>query len=113
LLVTFAADRLRKLPSQMEVEDIGVPLILAFLNHIEQVRGNTARSRNARLAAIRSFFRFLEYRVPARLDQSLRIRAYPTEKLDSLAAGDAPSLRPGKFRPPDKLIAMLKQTRSS
>ena len=82
LLVTFAAERLRKLPSQMEVEDIGVPLILAFLDHIEQVRGNTARSRNARLAAIRSFFRFLEYRVPVCLDQSLRIRAIPMKKTD-------------------------------
>jgi integrase/recombinase XerD len=82
LLVTFAAQRLRKLPSQMEVEDIGVPMILTFLDHIEQVRGNTARSRNARLAAIRSFFRFLEYRVPVCLDQSLRIRAIPMKKTD-------------------------------
>jgi integrase/recombinase XerD len=82
LLVTFAAQRLRKLPSQMEVEDIGVPMILTFLDHIEQVRGNTARSRNARLAAIRAFFRFLEYRVPVCLNQSLRIRAIPMKKTD-------------------------------
>lgn len=82
LLVTFAAKRLRKTPSQLEVEDVGVPMILAFLNHIEQDRGNTARSRNARLAAIKSFFRFLEYRVPACLDQSLRVRAIPMKKTD-------------------------------
>ena len=82
LLVTFAAQQLRKLPSQLEVEDIGVPMILSFLDHIEQNRGNTARSRNARLAAIRSFFRFLEYRVPVCLDQSLRIRAIPMKKTD-------------------------------
>ena len=43
-------------------------MILAFLEHLEQERGNAARSRNARLAAIKSFFRFLEYRVPACLD---------------------------------------------
>ena len=82
LLVTFAGQQLRKLPSQLEVEDIGVSMILSFLDHIEQNRGNTARSRNARLAAIRSFFRFLEYRVPACLDQSLRIRAIPMKKTD-------------------------------
>ncbi|WP_413992455.1 tyrosine-type recombinase/integrase [Labrys okinawensis] len=82
LLVTFAARRLRKTPSRLEVEDIGVPMILAFLDHIEQDRGNTARSRNARLAAIRSFFRFLEYRVPTCLDQSLRVRAIPMKKTD-------------------------------
>ena len=57
-------------------------MILSFLDHIEQDRGNTARSRNARLAAIRSFFRFLEYRVPVCLDQSLRIRAIPMKKTD-------------------------------
>lgn len=82
LLVTFAARRLHKRPSRLEVEDIGVPMILAFLDHIEQDRGNTARSRNARLAAIRSFFRFIEYRVPACLDQSLRVRAIPMKKID-------------------------------
>jgi integrase/recombinase XerD len=82
LLVTFAAQQLRKLPSQLEIEDLGVSMILSFLDHIEQNRGNTARSRNARLAAIRSFFRFLEYREPACLDQALRIRAIPTKKTD-------------------------------
>jgi integrase/recombinase XerD len=82
LLVTFAGQQLRKLPSQLDVEDIGVSMILSFLDHIEQNRGNTARSRNARLAAIRSFFRFLEYRVPACLDQALRIRAIPMKKTD-------------------------------
>jgi integrase/recombinase XerD len=64
LLVTFAARRLGTKPSQLEVEQLDVPMILAFLEHIEQERGNTARSRNARLAAIKSFFRFLEYRLP-------------------------------------------------
>ncbi len=57
-------------------------MILSFLEHIERDRGNSARSRNARLAAIKSFFRFLEYRVPACLDQSLRVRAIPIKKTD-------------------------------
>lgn len=82
LLVIFAARQLQKAPSQLEVEDIGVPMILPFLEHIERDRGNSARSRNARLAAIKSFFRFLEYRVPACLDQSLRVRAIPVKKTD-------------------------------
>lgn len=104
LLVTFAAQRLRSRPSRLDVEDLDVPLILAFLEHIERDRGNTARSRNARLAAIRSFFRFLEYRVPACLDQALRVRAIPMKKTDeALVASltrievqaliDAPDLR--------------------
>lgn len=82
LLVIFSARQLQKAPSQLEVEDIGVPMILSFLEHIERDRGNSARSRNARLAAIKSFFRFLEYRVPACLDQSLRVRAIPVKKTD-------------------------------
>jgi len=80
LLVSFAAHRLRTRPSSLDIEQIDVPLILAFLEHIERDRGNTARSRNARLAAVRSFFRFLEYRVPACLDQALRVRAIPMKK---------------------------------
>jgi integrase/recombinase XerD len=82
LLVTFASQRLRTKPSRLEVEQVDVPLILAFLEHIELDRGNTARTRNARLAALRSFFRFLEYRVPACLDQALRVRAIPMKKTD-------------------------------
>ena len=58
-------------------------LVLAFLDHIEEGRGNTARSRNARLAAIRAFFRYLEYRAPACLDQALRLRALPIKRSDN------------------------------
>jgi site-specific recombinase XerD len=82
LLVTFAAQRLGTRPCQLEVEQLDVPMILAFLEYIEQERGNTARSRNARLAAIKSFFRFLEYRLPACLDQALRVHAIPMKKID-------------------------------
>ena len=78
LLVTFAAGRLRKRPCLLQIEDIDVPIILAFLEHIEQVRDNKARSRNAR----KSFFRYLEHRVPAVLDQALRVHAIPMKKID-------------------------------
>lgn len=87
LLVCFAADRLRTRPSRLEIEQIDAPLILAFLEHIERERGNSARTRNARLAAINSFFRFLEYRLPACLDQSRRIHAIPMKKTDEALVG--------------------------
>lgn len=61
--------------------------ILAFLEHLERKRGNSARTRNARLAAINSFFRYLEYRVPSCLDQSRRIHAIPMKKTDQALVG--------------------------
>ena len=82
LLVRFAADRLKRRPSDLTIEDLDTDLILAFLDHIEASRGNAARSRNARFAAIRSFFRYLEYTAPACLDQALRVRSLPTKRTD-------------------------------
>lgn len=82
LLVSFAAKRLRTRPCLLDIESLDVAMILAFLEHIEQDRGNKARSRNARLTAIKSFFRFLEYRVPVCLDQALRVHAIPMKKID-------------------------------
>jgi integrase/recombinase XerD len=82
LLVTFAARRLGTQPSRLEIEQLDVPMILVFLEYVEQERGNSARSRNARLAAIKSFFHFLEYRLPACLDQALRVHAIPMKKID-------------------------------
>lgn len=51
LLLCFAASRLRTTPSRIEIEQLDPPLLLAFLEHIERERGNSARTRNARLAA--------------------------------------------------------------
>ncbi|WP_234892629.1 site-specific integrase [Sinorhizobium meliloti] len=82
LLVTFAARRLSKPPCLLQIEDIDVSMILAFLEHIEETRGNKARSRNARLAAVKSFFRYLEHRVPAVLDQAIRVHAMLMKKID-------------------------------
>lgn len=82
LLLGFAAGRLKIAPSRIEIERLDAPLILAFLDHLEKKRGNSARTRNARLAAINSFFRFIEYRVPACLDQARRIHAIPMKKTD-------------------------------
>ena len=82
LLVCFAADRFKIKPSKIEIERFDAPLILLFLEHLERKRRNSARTRNARLAAINSFFRFLEYRLPSCLDQSRRIHAIPMKKTD-------------------------------
>jgi site-specific recombinase XerD len=56
---------------------------MAFLDHLQAVRKNTASTRNARLVAIKSFMRFLEYRVPSILEQSRRIHAIPAKKRDT------------------------------
>jgi integrase/recombinase XerD len=82
LLVCFAADRLGVRPSQLVVEQLDVSLVLAFLEYVEAERGCSARTRNARLAAIHSFFRFLEYRVPSCLEQAQQVGAIPMKKTD-------------------------------
>lgn len=82
LLLTFAAKRLRTTPSALTLEQLDVPLILAFLDELESVRGNSARTRNARLAAVRSFARFVEYRAPSCMQQIRGLLAIPMKKCD-------------------------------
>jgi site-specific recombinase XerD len=80
LLFEYASQHLKTAPSQLCLEQIDAPLIIKFLNHLESKRSNAASSRNVRLAAIKSFMRYLEYRTPAALDQIRRILAIPTKK---------------------------------
>jgi integrase/recombinase XerD len=87
LLVCFAADRLKTTPSALAIEQLDTALILAFLEHLEENRGNCGRTRNSRLATIKSFFRFLEYRLPSCLDQARRIRGIPLKKTDEVIVG--------------------------
>ena len=82
LLVRFAAERLKCRPSDLTIEDLDPDLVLAFLDYIEESRGNSARTRNTRLAAIRTFFRYIEYQAPDCLEQSLRLRALPVKRTD-------------------------------
>lgn len=82
LLLAFAAKRLRTRPSALALEQLDVPLVLAFLDELESTRGNSARTRNARLAAIRSFARFVEYRVPSLLQQVHGLLAIPSKRTD-------------------------------
>jgi site-specific recombinase XerD len=80
LLFGFASERLQVAPSALDLEQIDAPLVAAFLEHLEAARANTASSRNVRLAAIKSFCRFLEHRHPAALDQLRRILAIPFKR---------------------------------
>ncbi len=65
LLLGFAEKHLGKPPSHLLLADVDAPFVSAFLDHLEKDRGNSPRSRNARLAAIRSFFRFAAMLEPA------------------------------------------------
>lgn len=83
LLFEFASQKLKATPSALQLEQIDAPLVLSFLQHLESVRKNSASSRNVRLAAIKSFMHFIEYRVPSALDQVRRILAIPEKKTDT------------------------------
>ena len=83
LLLRFVAGRLKRTPSELAIEDLDVQMIRAFLEHIEEGRANSVRSRNARLAAVKSFFRFVEHRHPACLEQGMMIRAMPIKRTDA------------------------------
>ena len=83
LLLTFASARVHVPPSDLRLEHIDAPLVVDFLNHLEQARGNGPSSRNVRLAAIKSFMHFLEYREPSALERIRRILAIPLKKADT------------------------------
>jgi site-specific recombinase XerD len=83
LLVGFAAERLGTSPSDLAFEQLDAALVLAFLEHLQRERGNAATTRNARLAAIHSFMRFMEYREPSALDQIRRVLAIPMQRTDT------------------------------
>jgi site-specific recombinase XerD len=83
LLFEYAGNCLKVAPSELHLEQLDAPLIVNFLGHLEKTRGNGANSRNIRLAAIKSFMHFMEYRVPAALEQISRILAIPLKKAET------------------------------
>jgi site-specific recombinase XerD len=87
LLLGFAQQRLHKAPSLLSVEDLDASLIGAFLDHLEKDRGNSARSRNVRLAAIHSFFRYAALREPGHGALIQRVLAMPTKRHDRTLVG--------------------------
>jgi site-specific recombinase XerD len=82
LLLAFAQQRSGKAPSRLEFADLDAPLIGAFLDHLEHARGNSAQSRNDRLAAIHSLFRFAALRHPERAALIARVLAIPAKRFD-------------------------------
>jgi integrase/recombinase XerD len=79
-LFEFASQKLRVAPSALMLEQLDASLISSFLEHLEGVRGNSAETRNIRLAAIRSFFRFLQHHEPPAVGQVRRVLAIPFKK---------------------------------
>jgi site-specific recombinase XerD len=80
LLLRFAQTRLQKAPSRLEISDIDAPLVAAFLEEMEKDRKIVARSRNLRLTAIRSFFRYVALEAPEHSAQIQRILAIPSKR---------------------------------
>ena len=80
LLLQFAKKRLSKMPSQIRIEDLDTPFISLFLDHLESTRKNGARTRNARLGAIHSFFRYVALEEPAHALHCQRILAMPNKR---------------------------------
>jgi site-specific recombinase XerD len=80
LLLCYAADRLRKPVDKLLVEDLKEPLVLAFLEYLEKQRDCSARTRNVRLAAIRTFFGFAAREEPALLVQAQIVRTIPLKR---------------------------------
>jgi len=80
LLLTFAHERTGKAPSQLDFVDLDAPLVAAFLDHLEGERRNSVRTRNARLAALRSFYRYAAYREPAHAEIIRRVLAIPEKR---------------------------------
>jgi len=80
LLLRFAQARLGKAPSQLGLADLDAALIGAFLDHLETARHNTARTRNARHAALRAFFRYAALDEPAHAALLQRVLAMPPKR---------------------------------
>jgi integrase/recombinase XerD len=82
LLLGFTCQRSGQQPSQLSVTDLDAATIGAFLQHLETDRGNAATTRNARLAAIHSFFRYAALRDPAHAALIQRVLAIPPKRVD-------------------------------
>jgi site-specific recombinase XerD len=82
LLLSFAHEHNGKQPAALELEDLDAPVIAAFLDHLEHQRGNSPRTRNARLAAIHSMFRYAALRHPEHAALISRVIALPAKRFD-------------------------------
>jgi site-specific recombinase XerD len=79
-LCRYVSTRLSKTPSELCLEDLNARIIRDFLDNLERGHGNTPRTRNLRLTAIRSFMKYVEYEVPAALEQVHQVRALSNKR---------------------------------
>jgi site-specific recombinase XerD len=98
LLLRFVQDRTSKAPSALDWADLDVEVISAFLDHLETGRHNSARSRNTRLAALRSLFRFAALRHPEHAELIQQVLAIPQKRFDKTIVS---------FLEPDEVDALL------
>ena len=121
LLLCFAEKQLRKPPSALALADLDASLISAFLDDLEQNRGVIARTRNLRLTAIRSFFRYAAYQEPASSGQIQQVLSIPSKRYDRRLVGfltreeieallDAPNLQTWDGRRDRAFLMMAIQT---
>ena len=82
LLLQFASKHLRRAPSQLRTEDIDAPFVGKFLEHLELTRGNCARTRNNRLAALHAFFRYVAVSEPGLALHCQRVLTIPSKRYD-------------------------------
>lgn len=82
LLLCFAARHTGKQPVQLDLNDLDAPVIGAFLEHLQQVRGNSVATRNVRLAAVHSLFRYAVLRAPEHAALIQRVLAIPDKRTD-------------------------------
>ena len=82
LLFRYAREEIKKDPAELQITDLNTDLVLKFLDYLEKERGNSERSRNLRLAAIRAFMRYASYRLPASLAPIREILAIPLKRFD-------------------------------
>jgi integrase/recombinase XerD len=87
LLLTFLRAHTGIEPSALRIADVDAPAVLSFLDYLEQQRGNSVRSRNIRLAAIRSFFRLVALRDPDSIGIATRVLAIPIKREDKKLIG--------------------------
>ena len=87
LLFGFLQQRNGKSASALHLADLDAPVVLDFLDHLETSRGNSIRTRNARLAAIHSFMRYAAVRDPASLPITRRVLAIPAKRFDRPVLG--------------------------
>jgi hypothetical protein len=96
MLLEFSRQRLKKAPSGLRFEEIDAPLIVAFLQDLEKTRGVSARTRNLRLTAVRSFFRFAAFELP---DHGSQIHVNSSRKFPIVPFENSPTQNALQRRP--------------